>query len=167
MRRKKWTMAMPVLLIAAILFADFSFCMAADKPAEPTADTMQALAEKIKADKKLLIAENMQLTPDESKKFWPVYSSYQDELFLLRMRTLDLIKEYADSYAELTNEKARKLLDESIMIEGLQVKLRSKYLPKFRAALPDMKVARYYQMENKINAAIMYELARSIPLVKQ
>ena len=50
--------------------------MAQDKPA----DNMQILREKIKADKKLLVATNMQLTEAEAKNFWPIYEDYQKDL---------------------------------------------------------------------------------------
>jgi len=135
---------------------------AQDKPA----DNMQIVLEKIRADKKLFVAENMELTEAEAKAFWPVYEQYQDELFLLRARTAKLIKDYADGYEKMANDTAKKLLDELMVIEGLGPKLRQAYLPKFRKALPEMKVVRYYQIENKIYAVLLYELARNIPLVK-
>lgn len=133
---------------------------------EKATDNMQIVLEKMRADKKLLISENLQLTETEAKSFWPVYESYQDELFLLRARTIKLIKDYEESYEKLTNDVAKKLLDESINIETLRLKLNQAYLPKFRKVLSDIKVARYYQLENKIQAALMYELARTIPLAK-
>jgi hypothetical protein len=133
---------------------------------EKPADNMQILREKIHADKKLLVAENMQLTEAEAKVFWPVYDQYQEELFLLRARTVKLIKDYADAYEKMTNDKAKKLLDELMIIETLGPKLRQTYLPKFRKVLPEAKVARYYQIENKIQAGLMYELAENIPLMK-
>ena len=133
---------------------------------EKPADNMQVVLEKIRADKKLLVAENMQLTEAEAKAFWPVYNQYQDELFLLRTRTAKLIKDYAEAYDKMTNDTAKKLLDELVSIEALGPKLRQAYLPKFRKVLPETKVVRYYQIENKINAALMYELAANIPLMK-
>lgn len=133
---------------------------------EPSPDTMQALVEKLKADKKLIVSENMELTEAEAKKFWPVYEQYQNELFILRVRSLNLIKAYADSYSSMTNETAKKLLDEYLTIESLRQKVREGYLPKFRKVLPEMKVARYYQIENKILAIVNYELASQIPFVK-
>jgi hypothetical protein len=136
--------------------------LAQDKPA----DNMQIVVEKIRADKKLLVAENMELTDAEAKAFWPVYDQYQDELFLLRARTVKLIKDYADAYDKMTNETAKKLLDELMTIETLGPKLRQAYLPKFRKVLPEVKVVRYFQIENKIQAALMYELGANIPLVK-
>jgi hypothetical protein len=133
---------------------------------EKPSDNMQIVVEKIRADKKLLVAENMQLTEAEAKAFWPVYKQYQDELFLLRTRTVKLITDYADAYETMNNNTAKKLLDEYMTLETLGPKLRKAYLPKFRKALPEVKVVRYYQIENKIQAALIYELAAKIPLVK-
>jgi uncharacterized membrane-anchored protein YhcB (DUF1043 family) len=133
---------------------------------EKPADNMQIVLEKIRADKKLFVAENMQLTEAEAKAFWPVYDQYQDELFLLRARTAKLIKDFSDAYEKMTNETAKKLMDEYITIESLGLKLRQTYLPKFRKVLPEVKVVRYYQIENKINAVLIYDLAKNIPLVK-
>jgi hypothetical protein len=108
----------------------------------------------------------MQLTEAEAKAFWPVYDQYQDELFLLRTRTAKLIKDFSDAYEKMANETAKKLMDEYMTIETLGPKLRQAYLPKFRKVLPEVKVVRYYQIENKINAVLIYELAKNIPLVK-
>ena len=90
----------------------------------------------------------------------------QDELFLLRSRTAKLIKDYAEAYEQMSNDTAKKLLDEYMTIEALGLKLRQAYLPKFRAVLPEVKVVRYYQIENKIHAALAYEIGAKIPLVK-
>ena len=133
---------------------------------EKPSDHMQVVIEKVRADKKLLVAENMQLTEAEAKAFWPVYKQYQDELFLLRARTVKLIKDYADAYETMNNDTAKRLLNEVMTIETLGPKLRQAYLPKFRKVLPEVKVLRYFQIENKIQAVLMYELAASIPLVK-
>jgi hypothetical protein len=133
---------------------------------EKPADNMQIVLEKIRADKKLLVAESMQLTEAEAKAFWPVYDQYQDELFLLRARTAKLIKDYSDAYEKMSNDTAKKLMDELMSVEALGPKLRQAYLPKFRKVLPETKVVRYYQIENKIQAALMYEIASNIPLLK-
>jgi hypothetical protein len=127
---------------------------------------MQIVLEKVRADKKLLVSENMQLTEAEAKAFWPVYDQYQDELFLLRKRTTKLIKDYVDAYEKMTDDTAKKLLDEFMSVEAMGPKLRQAYLPKFRKVLPETKVVRYYQIENKIQAALFYEIASNIPLIK-
>lgn len=153
-----------VILIIAILTA--IWLVSASAPAEEKmSDNMKILAEKIQADKKLVVAANMQLTEAEAKVFWPVYQKYQDELILLRKHTLKMIKDYADNYKTMTDATAKKLIDEYMAIESSGLKLRQNYLPKFRSVLPEVKVARYYQIENKIHAALMYGLAEKIPLM--
>jgi len=159
-RRNTGVFVLALAVAITVWFA--SPAVSQDKPA----DNMQILLEKIRADKKLLVAANMELTESEAKAFWPLYQKYQDELFLLRARTARLIKDYSEAYKDMKDEKAKALLDESITIESMGLKLRQAYLPKFRKALPEKKVARYYQIENKIQATLNYELAKEIPLVQ-
>jgi len=152
-----------LVLVGLVMVMVCVFTVAAQ---DKQADDMQIVREKVHADKKLLVAENMQLTEAEAKAFWPVYDQYQDELFLLRSRTVKLINDFAGAYEKMSNETAKKLMDEYMTIESLGPKLRQTYLPKFRKVLPEAKVVRYYQIENKIQAALFYELAKSIPLAK-
>ncbi len=136
--------------------------LAQDNPA----DNMQIVREKIRADKKLVVAETMGLTESEAKAFWPVYEAYQRDLAKINDRTIKLIDEYADNYGAMSDQAAKKLMDEFMAIETERLKIRQSYLPRFRQVLPEMKVLRYYQLENKIQAVVNYELAASIPLVR-
>jgi hypothetical protein len=136
--------------------------LAQDKPA----DNMQIVREKVRADKKLVIAETMGMTESEAKVFWPVYEAYQKDLVKLNDRILKLINDYADNYFTMSDQAAKKLMDEYMAIETERLKIRQSYLPKFRQVLPEMKVLRYYQLENKIQALVDYEVAAIIPLVK-
>ena len=135
-----------------------------DKPA----DNMQILREKIKADKKLLVATNMELTEAEAKNFWPIYEDYQKDLQKINERLIQALHSYAADYKNksMTNEKAKKLTDEYLSIEQAEVKLKSSSVPKLSKALPATKVARYLQIENKIRAVIKYDLAATVPLVQ-
>lgn len=155
-----------IVLVAILVAGLIAFGVMPAPAQEKPADNMQMLREKVRADKKLFVAANMELTESEAKAFWPVYEKYQDELFLLRSRTAKLIKDYGAAYKDMSNDTAKKLLDESMTIESLGLKLRKDYLPKFRQVLPEKKVARYYQIENKVQAALYYELAVEIPLVQ-
>ena len=135
-----------------------------DKPA----DNMQILREKIKADKKLLVAKNMELTESEAKGFWPVYEEYQKDLTGINQRIGKLIESYAADYRAktLTDEKAKKLIDELVAIEQAEAGLKAASVPKLSKVLPPKKVARYLQIENKIRAVVKYGLAEGVPLVQ-
>jgi FMN phosphatase YigB (HAD superfamily) len=153
-------------LAQIVLFAAATI-LALPSPAQ-TASDMEILRQKVKADKKLVVAANMQLTDAEAKTFWPIYDAYQKDLQGINQRTAVLIANYADAYnlAAVTNETAKKLLAEMMAIDSAEVKLKSSYVPQLEKAIPEIKVARYIQIENKIRAAIKYELAAKIPLAQ-
>ena len=129
---------------------------------------MEILRQKIKGDKKLIVAENLKLTDAEGATFWPVYDAYQKDLQQINQRLSAVIVAYADAYNKgpVTNDVAKKLLDEALAVDDAEAKMKGSYAPKILAALPATKAARYIQIENKIRAAIRYELAAGIPLVE-
>ena len=129
---------------------------------------MEILRQKLKADKKLVVAQNLQLTDAEGAAFWPVYETYQKDLEQINQRLATVVKAYADAYTKgpVTNDTAKKLLDEAVAIDEAEAKLKTTSVPKILAALPATKAARYIQIENKIRAAVRYELAEGIPLVQ-
>jgi len=146
-----------------IIFSGFvGSALAQDKPA----DNMAIVKEKIRTDKKLFIATSLQLTESEAKAFWPVYDVYQAELGKLRDREIKLIEQFAANYETMSDDVAKNLLDDSLSIDSDHQRLRQSYLAKFRGILSDTKVARYYQLESKIDAVLEFEMARRIPLVK-
>lgn len=132
------------------------------------ADNMQILRDKIKADKKLIVATNMELTESEAKTFWPVYDEYQRDLQNINRQIAGLLDRYAADFhsKSLTDEKAKKLIDEALAIEQSEANLKSTYAPKLSKALPVIKAVRYLQIENKIRAVVKYDLAQGVPLMK-
>jgi hypothetical protein len=66
----------------------------------------------------------------------------------------------------MTDEKAKKLIEEAVAIEQAEANLKSNYAPKLSKVLPVRKVAHYLQIENKIRAVVKYELATGVPLVQ-
>ena len=151
-----------LIVLFSVLIAFNVSSMAQEKPA----DNMDIVREKIQSDKKLFIAENMNLTESEAKAFWPVYENYQKDLSKLVDKAVKLIENYAANYESMTEEAAKELIDGYLAIEGERVTFMKSFLPKFRKVLPEKKVARYYQLENKIDAVVNFGLAKQIPLVK-
>ena len=156
-----------VVLLVVILGLTPAF--AQDAPADKPADNMQILRDKVKADKKLIVAINMQLTESEANGFWPVYDAYQKDLGEINNRTADVIASFADAWntKSMDNEKAKKLTSDFLAIQADEVKLMQSYVPKLDKVLPATKVARYLQIETKIRSIIKYELAANVPLVME
>ncbi|HJX90192.1 MAG TPA: hypothetical protein VJ372_06825 [Pyrinomonadaceae bacterium] len=157
MKILKITILCLVALTAAPVFAQ-------DKA---TDTNMQILLDKVKADKKLVVAANMDLSEAEAKGFWPLYDDYQKELQALNDRLGKAILAYADAYNNktLTDAQATQLTGEALAIDQDEITLRKTYAVKLGHVIPAKKVARYLQIENKIRAAIRYDLAAGIPLV--
>src|SRR5512134_667902 len=142
--------------------------MAVPAVAGPVSDTnMEILKEKLKADKKLLIAGNMDLSDAEAKQFWPLYEAYQKDLEAINKQLGQTIKDYAEAFNKGTipNDTAKKLLNEALSVEEQEAKLKRSYAEKLGKVLPATKVARYIQMETKIRSLIKFEMAQQIPLV--
>jgi hypothetical protein len=162
---KRKNLATLILTIAAVMMIlTVSPAVSQDKQA----DNMQILRDKVKADKKLLVAANIGLTESEAKGFWPVYEAYQKGLMAINKRIAGLIVSYAEDYQAntLTDEKAKKLTAELVSIQKAEAELQASYVSKLSKVLPPKKVARYLQIENKIRAVVKYELAAQIPLVQ-
>jgi predicted outer membrane protein len=150
--------------IVIMLFGFAPFGLAQDKPA----DNMQILRDKIRADKKLVVATNMELTESEAKDFWPIYEQYQKDLQKINQQMANVLDGYADDFRNksLTDDKAKKLIDEALAIDQAEANLKSAYAPKLGKVLPIKKVVRYLQIENKIRAVVKYDIASGVPLVR-
>jgi DNA-directed RNA polymerase subunit F len=127
---------------------------------------MEIIRKKVFADKKYFVAQHMGLTESEAAAFWPVYDRYQQELATLSDRSRALIREYAEYFKTMSDDVAKKLINELLSIQSDRVKLRQNYLPQFRKVVSEIMVVRYYQIENKIQAVLDYALAANIPLIR-
>ncbi len=141
--------------------------VAQDRPA----DTNAIVRAKLQADKKLIVAGNMELTESEAKGFWPVYDEYQADLQKANDRILTLVKSYAEIYKSTATDaaadaRARQIIDEKIAIDEAEASRDRAYVPKLAAVLPMRKVVRYLQLESKIRAIVRYEFADHIPVIE-
>ena len=164
MKAKIWILVFTMVL-AVGMFGSVVPVWTQDK----AADNMEILRNKVKADKKVLVAMNMGLTESEAKQFWPVYDQYQKELGQINRRTRSLLESYAGDYNNrtLTNAKAQKLINKFVSIEKAEADLKASFAPKLNKVIPAIKVARYLQIENKIRAIINFDIAAQVPLIEK
>ena len=130
------------------------------------ANDLQALQKAVKADKKAYVASILALTPDEAKKFWPIYDAYQADVDLAnRKRNVALVGLVARD-KPLTDLYAKQLANELIAADETEVRARRKMQNKLMRALPPKKAARYLQLESQIRATELYNIAEVFPLVQ-
>ena len=136
-----------------------------------------ALDEKIKSDinitrhmindkRNTALAFNMNFTHEEKEAFWPLYREYRGAIAQVNDKRVDVIVRYADNVDNMSEELAKDLLDESMQLDEEILKVKQHYIRKFRHILPNTKVARLMQLENRMDAMVFVKLSEAIPLVQ-
>jgi hypothetical protein len=158
---KSLKLILPILLIFSLIFTGSA--LAVDENVKEGVLVTRAM---IVADRTQVVLNTLRLSDEEITVFSPVYVEYWEEMNLLNDGLEKLILDYSDNYNNLTDEKALGMLDDYLDFQKKKVALRKKYVKKFKKVLTPKKLVQYYQTENKMDAIIMVELAKRIPLVK-
>lgn len=152
-----------LVLAAALLVSALLNPVAA---AEQAADPLPAATEQYARDRKRLIAENLNLTEAEARRFWPVYEAFERDLLELTEKRRRVIAKFGENYEAMTDAMAREILNDRLELEEERTRLRRLYVTRFEKVLPIRKLARYYQIESKIRAAVEAGIAQELPLLK-
>jgi UTP:GlnB (protein PII) uridylyltransferase len=122
--------------------------------------------QQLQAERKNLIAKHLKLTDQEGPKFWLVYEEYSRAIGKVEARRAMLMRTFAENQQSMTDEKATELLTEFLDVREARVKLQKSFVPKFKAVLPVRKVARFYQIDHRLDTSILSQLAQAFPLVE-
>ena len=120
----------------------------------------------IQAERQAVLAANLELSEKEKAIFWPLYEEYRNALESAISTRVDLLNKYFASYETLTDQEATALLEKHLAWEKEVLKVRSTYAKKMSKALSGKTVAKFFQIENKMDIIVEYEMAGEIPLIK-
>jgi len=157
-------------LLAAGAGAQSQSAPAAHKPtaAEQRADLdklVELVRKDVRAEKADIVAKTMSLDSAQATAFWPVYKSYEAERQALGDKRLAVIQDLAEHFDSLNDAKAKALIDRSFAIEEEKVALQKKYRDEFLKVLPAKTVARFFQVDSRIDNLINLKLSSEIPLI--
>ncbi len=154
-----------LLLLAWTLVPASPVAVCAQEPAvDPAVDAyIDALRADFRADKVVLVTEAMQFSEREGKAFWPVYKRYEAELAALNDERVRLIKSYAEQFAALTDADAKVLAQKALDLEGRRIELKKKYFAQFNQVLPGLTVAKFFQLEYRLDLLVNLKLASELP----
>jgi hypothetical protein len=158
MSKTSWVLSVLLLVVTAVAPAG------AEEADEASIEVLRAT---LRGNKKALVAVNLALGDAEARAFWPVYDRYQAELTVVADRLLQVIDDYKRTAGTLTDDEARQLVDTYLAVQRDRVAVLDAYVERFAEVLPGRTVMRFYQIENKIHAVMLYELAASIPVIAQ
>ena len=111
------------------------------------------------------LAFNMSFTKQEKAKFWPLYREYRAAMARVDDRRMAVILDYVDHVDSMSEVKAKQLLDQYFTSEKEVIKVKEKYVRKFRRILPQTKVVRLMQIENRMDSMVDLKIAEGVPLM--
>ncbi len=149
--------------ILAILVAAFTPAVVLAQTAD---DAIQLTRSAIQTERQAVVAANLGLNDSESAVFWPMYRDYRNAVNQAADAKVDILRRLFSDYETLTDDEAMSLLDDHLAFEKEMLKIRTSYAKKMSKVLAGRTVARFFQIENKMDAIIDYEMAGEIPLVR-
>ena len=140
------------LLFAFVLF------IALSSTAQTENDYLEMSREVLKVEKKAAIADVMELTESESQPFWELYNDFQAKLYTIQNKRIAIIKDFAENYESLSNEKADDLLVNHLKYQTELLKLKKSYYKKFKKILPAGKAARFFKPKTRLKRLLTLNL---------
>jgi len=126
---------------------------------------VELLRANLRANRKNLMAQNMNLTADEATKFWPIFDQYRKEAIKPNDERWALIKDYAANYNTMTDAQAQDYVQRATDVDRQLLALRLRYVPIFEKVISAKKVALWYQIDRHIDLLINLQLSSVIPMV--
>ena len=158
-QRKPVFFAMAVTALAAL-------ASAFPAQAQSTVDDQQQLLAQIRSDRRAVVLKSMALDDAQVAAFTPVYDAYQAERKKLADRAVALIDTYASNYDSMSDDAAKGILKDWLAIRDDENQLTKDYAKRMAKVLPPVKVLRFVQIENKIDAVLRIPAVRTIPLAQ-
>ena len=136
-------------------------------PAKDDVDALIALARKdVRAEKAEIIGKTLTLDATQAAAFWPIYKQYEAERQAIGDERQGVIQDFAEHFDSINDAKAKGLLERSFVIEEKKLAVEKKYKDELLKVLPGKVVARFFQIDRRINNLIDLKIASQIPLVQ-
>lgn len=150
-----------------IVLLFLGFFISANAQTEYFETDIQGIRTDIREVSKEIVAQNMELTPEEAKIFWPLYDEYMAEVKLLGDQEVKLTEQYMLNFYLMEEKTASDLLEDVLNLERDKQSLKSEYIRKMKKVLPAKVVGKFYQIDKRINLLIDAEKVSRVPLLKK
>jgi hypothetical protein len=141
------------------------FCLvAAGATAQTVKETLEVTRQAVESQRRVLVSGALPLTDAEADAFWPLYDAYEKERRPLDERANKLVADFLAGASSLTDTQAKAMVEEALAIEDGRLRVRRGYLGRMLKAIPSRKVARFFQIDNKLDAVVRADITKQIPL---
>ena len=128
---------------------------------------IELLRSDVNTSKKTIITAAMDFNDTQAAAFWPIYRNYEFDLDKLGDARVAMIKDYADSYDNLSDAKAKELAERAFKFQEDRLKLGKKYFKEISKALSPTMAAKFAQVDRQIQMLIDTQIASELPLIKK
>ncbi len=164
---KKYIFAVVAVLMGAMP-AQYAYAEDGIRAGETPEQFTQRVISGVEKQRKGVIAQNLHLTKEEEAAFWNVYANYRDQMVHAITLGAAVITDYAEAYnnQSLSDKGAINLTNRYLNAMGKQIKIKKSFVKKFKKVLPAKKVARFYQVDYRLDQLVRMQTASGIPLVE-
>jgi hypothetical protein len=151
-----------LLTITLAILAAPTLCGAQNQ--QPSIDTViELFRADMRADRVTTITAAMNFSDKDAAAFWPVYRKYEYERSTLDDRRVAVIKEYAEKYSTLNDADAKGMAERMFDCESRITELKKAYFKKFNKVLPSLTVAKFFQLEHRMDLLTDMKVESSLP----
>ena len=151
-----------LVTIALAILAAPAVCPAQDE--QPSLDSIiQVFRANMRADRATVITETMNFSAKDAAAFWPIYRKYEYDRSTLDDRRVAVIKEYAEKYSTLTDADSKAMAERMFDCESRITELKKTYFKRFNKVLPSLTVAKFFQLEHRIDLLVDMKVESSLP----
>jgi hypothetical protein len=129
-------------------------------------DAIEVTRQSIQTQRQAIVAAAMGLSESQGATFWPLYREYRQDMAKTGDKMLGLLENYGSKYDTMNDEDATKLMNDFMSLQKEELDVKTRWMKKMKKVLPGRDLARFFQVENKLDTIVRYDVAQSIPLVK-
>ncbi|KDN55763.1 hypothetical protein [Flavobacterium seoulense] len=113
-------------------------------------ESMNDKKEQIKSMKVAFFTTELDLSSQESEKFWPLYNAYDNKQFEIRHKKMKAFKSRLnnDALDKISEKDASNFLNQMEAADEELFWLRKKFTKSLRTVLPDVKVLKFKKCED-------------------
>jgi len=110
-----------------------------------------------------IITATMQLSDKDAAAFWPIYRKYEYERSILDDGRAAVVKEYTQKYTTISDADAKSMTDRMLDYDSRDITLKKKYVREFSKVLPATTVAKFFQLDHRIDLLMGMQIESSLP----
>ena len=135
---------------------------------QPSLDTViETFRADMQADRATIITQAMNFSDKDAAAFWPIYRKYEYERSMVDDRRVAVIKEYAEKYSSLSDGDAKAMAERMLDCESRLTELKKTYFKKFDKVLPAFTVAKFFQLEHRLDLLVDMKVESSLPPISR